>query len=126
MVYTYLVTIRKSQVKDYVSYNDLKSRIARLRGILPRLSIIIRGYEAHGLYNQLHVHFLLYHPTRINYKSINALLKGDGFIYHFKQCVVSSREDMERICNYITKYDWNMYSRDMILCENYYRYHYGF
>ncbi len=126
MVYTYIVTIRKSQVKDYVSYDDLKKRVAGLCLCLPSLNVIIQGYEAHGLYRQLHVHLLVYSPKRISYRLINGKFKGDGYIYHFKRCNIGDHEDIESCCKYITKNDSNMYEREQTLIENYYNYHYGF
>ncbi len=126
MVYTYIITIRKSQVLDYVSYSDLKIRIAGLCLRLPDLTITVSGFEAHGLYKQLHVHMLGYSAKRINYKSINKYFSGDRFIYHFKRATVNDYEDMQSIISYICKYDKNIYARQQILVSNYYRYHYGF
>ncbi len=126
MVYIYIVTIRKSRVLDYVSYNELQEKIAGLCLRLPNVNITVQGYEAHGLYRQLHVHLLMCSPTRIQYNKVNLYFKDDGFIYHFRRCLVNDHEDMENICSYISKYDSNEYERDMILAQNYYRYHYAF
>ncbi len=121
----YIVTIRKSQVKDYVSYDNLRAKVLGLKLMLPRMYIIEIGYEAHGLYRQLHVHLLI-DSLKIDYKMINRKMKGDGYIYHFKKCNIQFAEDVERICNYITKYDTDPCMRHMILIENYLNYFYGF
>ncbi len=131
MVYTYMITIRKSQVLDYVSFEELWARVVGLKLRLPDLHIQCSGYEAHGTYKQLHVHLLAYSPKRINYRNINKYFNevtgaNGSFIYHFRLCNISCKEDMQAICDYICKYDKNMYEREMITVINYYRYNYGF
>ncbi len=126
MVYIYLITIRKHQVLDYVTYDDLRICVVALKLRLPYLHVICSGYEVHGLYRQLHVHLVCYNKGSINYRSINNYFKNCGFIIHFTRCFVNDHEDMNRIVSYVCKYDKNEYDRDVILIENYYRYHYGF
>ena len=118
MVFTYLITIRKSQVLQYVSYNDLKVRVAGLCLRLPDLNIIMQGYECHGLYRQLHVHLIALSPRRINYRLLNKSMRGDQFIYHFKKCTIGCKEDMQRCIDYVSKYDMNKYEREQIMVEN--------
>lgn len=126
MVYIYIVTIRKSQVLDFVSYSSLKDRIRALSEYLPNMRIKLKGFEAHGMYRQLHVHMMVYSSKKINYRKVNKKFYNDGFIYHFELCTINSCADMQRICDYISKNDRDQHSRREILIYNYYRYHNGF
>ncbi len=120
----YIVTIRKHQVKDYVSYKELSIVMDRFRQVYPRSYIVSTGVEAHGLYRQLHAHLIVGFTQFVSYKKFNSYF---GFYIHFKPITIESDEDMQRCLYYIHKYDWDCdMKRDIIEAENYYNYHYGF
>ncbi len=124
MVVYYMVTIRKSQVKDYVDFEVIGSIISKFLGVYPDCDLITYGLESHGKYMQLHAHLIVMMGKRIDYRKFN---KCNGFIIHYRLLDVRGPGDMERICWYVHKNDWDSdVMRDQILCLNYYRYHYGF
>lgn len=119
----YLVTIRKSQVKDYVSFEKLTAIVE----ILVRHfgdEFIIRDYchEAHGRYKQLHTHMLVETKPGFRYSKYTKILPG--FIIHFRRWLSWPWDAVQ----YIHKHCCNHCPAQIEQTRqcNYYRYHYAF
>jgi len=114
----YFLTIRKHQVKDYVSDNDLSNIIELLKSRLPcEVSDLV--YEIDNKYNQLHSHLIVRSQKSIFYKknsSINGFRLYWLLIDHNKKAVMS----------YIHKDSYNKYEQEQIILTNFYRHNYGF
>ncbi len=124
VMYYYLITIRKSNVKDYVSVDELLSVLGRFKELYPNADIVDKGFEAHGAYMQLHTHFIVCTSKKLYYKLFN---QYEGYTVHYTPMNVDCAQVMLRTMDYIHKYDWNnKYVLEQILDCNYYRYNYGF
>ncbi len=120
----YLITIRKHQVKDYVSVDELLSVLGRFVELYPNADIVDKGIECHGMYMQLHTHFIVCTPKKFYYRLFS---QWEGFIIHYKLIEIGCIQDMLSVIDYIHKNDHNnKYVLSQLLDENYYRYNYGF
>lgn len=119
--YYYLVTLRKSQVKEYVSWEELTSMMVQLEN-----TFTIRDYcfEAHGVYRQLHCHLLIESDMALRFKFYSKMF--DDYILHFRS--VDKFSSLKKVSQYIHKH-CNNHSPEQIeqtrMC-NYFKYHYGF
>lgn len=93
----YLITIAKSQVKDYVSVRELQEIIHALE-LEHNISCIYGKWERHGKYKQLHYHGIFWLPTRTQYSRLTKLY---DMHLHFSKCI---KRDIPRIKRYIDKH----------------------
>ncbi len=116
----YLVTIRKHQVKDYVSLDDLQQILAALH--YNDIDFFTGCAEAHGKYKQLHYHGLVRVSRGFHYYKYTKIL---DFRIHWKK--LKQNEYMLGDADYyIFKHNpTEEYVNQTLMC-NYYRYHYGF
>lgn len=113
----YFLTIRKHQVKDYVSEADLSDIIICLERRLP---IIVSDvtYEIDHKYLQLHCHVLLKIDRNVYYKQHSSI---NGFRVYWRPVY-----DSKPTYNYMHKDSCNKYEQEHIILANYYRNNYGF
>ncbi len=116
----YFLTIRKHNVKDYVSERNIKDITSELKNKLT-LEICDLVYEIDDRYNQLHSHVIVKSNRSIYYKD-NTSTKG--FRIYWKP--IPTRRDRERIVSYMHKDSCNKYEQEQIIITNYYRHNYGF
>lgn len=113
----YFLTIRKHQVKDYVSEDDLVSILNTLERRLP---IIVTDvvYEIDSKYEQLHSHIMLKTRKSVYYKQHSSI---NGFRVYWRKVV-----DLEPTYDYMHKDSNNKFDQEQIFITNYYRHNYGF
>ncbi len=115
----YLITIRKSRVKEYVSKQQLDVILDHLATFPFGTLIVDKGYHIHGVYRQLHLHAII----RIRSRSITWV---NGFRIYYSE-IDPSKRSIPNIERYIHSDDWdNLDQLKEILCINYYNNHYGF
>ncbi len=110
----YLLTIRKSQVKDYIQQNDLDDILTFILNTTKGY-LLGKGYHIHGKYKQLHMHAL----TQIPFTT-NTWLNGYR-IYYSKV-----HSNIHKVISYIHSDHKNIYELSQLLIQNYYNHHYGF
>ncbi len=115
--YIYLLTIRKHQVKDFVTVNELKSALANLVSHIPMYVTNI-VFEVEHTYMQLHLHCII---TMDHYFNYTRYTKYHGFRLHFKKCY-----DLGGLKGYLLKQVSNKYIQEQLIVENYYSHYYGF
>lgn len=119
--YTYMVTIRKHQVLDFVTTCELQS-------ILDRLIIKDLGwtscycdnivFEVDSKYKQLHLHCIMHSSRNFKYSKYTQRL---GFRIHFREVY-----NFDGAVGYLNKQVSNRFEQDQLISENYYLHHYGF
>jgi len=115
-----LVTIRKSQVKDYVTKEELDKIRDVILGIDTTSMQIDCGYHIHGKYRQLHYHGL----WRVTNTPLVTWL--DGFRIYYS-IVKDFNKDMDKIHRYLHSDDhYNQYKLEEILIRNDANHHYLF
>ena len=113
----YFLTIRKHQVKDYVSEDDLVNILNTLERRLP-LIVTDVVYEIDSKYEQLHSHIILKTPLSVYYKQHSSI---NGFRVYWRKVV-----DLKPTYSYMHKDSCNKYEQEQIIITNYYRHNYGF
>ncbi len=111
----YLVTVRKHQVKDFVSPVDLENILWYLskRGV----HNLYGKWERHGRYKQLHYHFI----TRIPKYTLTSF---SGFRIHYERF---SKGDYSAMQRYIDKhYNYHTHDQQHTSLANYFAYYYAF
>ncbi len=120
--YRYMITIRKHQVKDYVSKEDLDIVYNKLNTKLLNDNIkqIYKKvvYEIDPHYNQLHSHCLLYISQRPLFKRYSSFI---GFRVFWRPIY-----DLKGAIGYLEKDAYNEFAQELILIENFYNSNYGF
>lgn len=114
----YMITIRKHQVKDYVSISDLRDVVIWLKCRLPFIKIDNVVYEIDSTYRQLHLHCILRSPLDFKY---NQHTKCWGYRIHYRKVY-----DLSGARGYLSKQVSNIYEQQELLLDNYYSHHYGF
>lgn len=114
----YFLTIRKHQVKDYVSVQDLLDIIELLKSRLP-LEITDIVYEIDHKYNQLHSHLIARSQKSIFYKK-NSSING------FRLYWLLIDKNKKSVLSYMHKDSYNKFEQEQIILTNYYRHNYGF
>ncbi len=119
--YKYMVTIRKHQVKDFVTCSQLRKILDNL--LIHKLGwadTIIENvvYEIEPTYMQMHLHGILYSKRSFNYTRYTC--SGD-FRIHFRKVY-----DLEGAIEYLTKQVPNQYIQSQKRLENFYNHNYGF
>ncbi len=122
----YLITISKSQVKDYVSTSTIKQVIAGLH-YDAGIECIYGKWERHGVYKQLHFHGIFYVPSHTQYYKYTKLC---GMHLHFQKLIyhhVTWDYLQKKIKKYIDKHynPWHNTQQDTALA-NYFKHHYIF
>ncbi len=115
--YIYLLTIRKHQVKDFVTVTELKSALADLVSHVPMYVTNI-VFEVEHTYMQLHLHCIIQMDHYFNYTRYT---KYHGFALHFTKCY-----NLGGLKGYLLKQVSNKYVQEQLICENYYSHYYGF
>ncbi len=113
----YFLTIRKHQVLDYVSVEDLLSILQCLANKL-YFNIIDLTYEIDHKYGQLHAHLILETNKNVYYKKHSSI---NGFRLYWLPA-----KGRKNILSYMHKDSINKYQQEQIIATNYYRHHYGF
>ncbi len=119
--YIYMITIRKHQVKDFVSVSELRDTLDYL--IIEQLGwstccISNVVYEIDPIYSQLHLHCIMHAKRNFKYSRYT---RAGPFRIHFRR--VYDLGGMER---YLTKQIPDKYRQEQLIIENHYNYHYGF
>ncbi len=112
MIYKYIITIRKHQVKDYVVESDIDAVVSYLKLKHDSLKVLNHAYEIGHKYNQLHFHAMISLCHAIRYSDNS---KHNGFFIHWKR--------IYNECNavkYILKDSPNRYEQEQILTINKY------
>lgn len=109
----YLLTIRKHQVKDYVTEETLNRH-------LKYYNVKDYCYEAHGKYKQLHVHAIVEIDT-IDVKEHKVSHKG--FLHHIK--IINSKPHLLACIHYLYKHNPNQEYVNQTRLANYFRHHYA-
>ncbi len=119
--YIYMITIRKHQVKDFVTVCELAS-------ILDNLIINDLGwaschcdnivYEVDRTYKQLHLHCILYSDINFRYSKYS---KAGKFRIHFRRVY-----NFDGAVGYLKKQVFNKYEQEQLIDENYFNHNYGF
>ncbi len=113
----YFLTIRKHQVKDYVTKEDLDHILICLKLRLP-LKVSDVTYEMDNKYGQLHSHIILSTLRSVYYKKHSSI---NGFRVYWRLI-----NEKEPTYNYMYKDSVNKFDQEQILITNYYRHNYGF
>ncbi len=113
----YFLTIRKHQVKDYVSEEDLQC-ILKCLGDRLQFIVIDLIYEIDSKYDQLHAHLVIETNRSVYYKNHSSI---NGFRIYWLPA-----NGRKRIINYMHKDSSNKYEQEQIILSNHYRHHYGF
>ncbi len=114
----YLITIRKSQVKDYVTKEQLDSVLYYVinqnkNGIKWKHLVETTGYHLHGKYRQLHMHALIFMPIITNF-----ITQIRGFRVYWKQ-IDEDEDSFNKAHKYCHNEDhWNEVKLQQILVEN--------
>lgn len=114
--YLYMVTVRKSQVKDFVTVGHLDFILESV--VKPPKTITNIVYEIENTYNQLHLHCIVSSPYRVCYAKNN---KFGGYIIHWKPVF-----SLDGCISYIQKQSANMYEQSQTIEVNWYNHHFGF
>lgn len=104
--YTYMVTIAKHQVKDYVDKSDIDLVLKTLKERFNTLDYIVIGYELMPKYNQLHCHAVVQLMENVYFKKNNSIL---GFRVQWSPC-----KNMNGAIQYCTKDAYNKYAQQQI------------
>ncbi len=113
----YFLTIRKHQVKDYVSEQDLLDILSCLKDRMP-LKVVDVTYEIDQKYAQLHSHVIARTKKSVYYKKHSSI---NGFRVYWRLVV-----DRAPTLSYMHKDSSNKYEQEQIIQTNYYRNNYGF
>ncbi len=113
----YFLTIRKHNVKDYVSERNISDILVELQRRLS-LKIIDVVYEVENKYAQLHCHVIVKTVSSVYYKKHSSI---NGFRVYWRPVV-----NRAKVLSYMHKDSCNKYEQEQIIVENYYRHNYGF
>jgi len=113
----YFLTIRKHQVLDYVSVEDLLDILQCLKKDL-QFIVISFSYETDPKYDQLHAHLIIKTKRSVYYKKHSSI---NGFRLYFVPIYNSNKT-----LSYMNKDSTNKYEQEQIIITNYYRHHYAF
>ncbi len=119
--YIYMVTIRKHQVKDFVTVCELATILDDLvYNKLGRENCHCDNvvYEVEKTYKQLHLHCILH--SEFNFR-FGRYTKKAGFRLHFRRVY-----DFDGAVGYLRKQVRNKYEQEQLINENYYNHNYGF
>ncbi len=114
----YLLTIRKHQVKHYITQHDLDSVVDYLKWKHDSLYVYKTAYEIEDKYKQLHMHAIVSLSHIICYRDNN---KYGDYKIHW-----SPINSYYGAMKYITKDSFNKYEQQQILETNYFNHNYGF
>ncbi len=115
--YTYMVTIHRSQVLEYVTPDELIDVLNSLIGVIGgRVDNVV--FETGGRYRQLHMHLIYHLNYRLRFKDYSRIGK---FRIYWKAVY-----DIEGVREYLHKDAHNGYMQDQIIDDNYYQNNYGF
>ena len=115
----YLLTIRKSQVKDYVTIKELLDILATFHGH-NYFSVRDVGFHMHGKYNQLHLHAIVFATNPVT-------TWVNGFRCYWKPANSYVEDPLreQKMSKYCHSDDYGHPMRlQQLLDENYYQYHY--
>ncbi len=113
----YFLTIRRHNVKLYVSEQDILNVLCELdRRMNIKFKYIV--YEIDNKYNQLHSHMLARTDKPV-------LFKNNSSINGFRVYWLHVYDGQPLVC-YLHKDSCDKYQQEEILITNYYRQHYGF
>lgn len=93
----YLITIRKSQVLDYVTQNELIQIYHQIKSKLPFLKLYYSSFDLDS-YNSLHFHFIAHVPYYFHYSCMNQI---NGFHIDYKR--LYRIKDINYAVKYVTK-----------------------
>ncbi len=108
---TYMITIRKHQVKDYVNKYMLDEVALYLEQGIQSFYIIQQVYENSGLHKQLHYHAIAKVNKNFRYKPF---VEYNGFQIHWTRVY-----DYYKACAYLLK-DLRCKTQDDILTDNFF------
>ncbi len=110
---SYLITIRKHQVKDYVDVQEIMNIIGILMTKLPSLRLGSNSFEVDNKYRQLHFHSIVYISEYLRYKTVSSF---GGFRIYWKAVY-----NIERLLKYIKKDVKNgICQQEEIIVDNYF------
>lgn len=125
---SYLMTIRKHRVKEYVSFGDLQ----HILDTLIHYDVLVDDhcFESHGKYKQLHCHALVRITSNQKVDPQFITNQYEGFIIHFKR-IRAGRfwlKHFQRAREYVHKHcdNHNPEQVEQTRMCNYFKYHYGF
>lgn len=115
--YYYMVTVRKHQVKDFVTVQHLDTILdLAIKGLNATVEHVV--YEIETTFNQLHLHCIVKTKFRVCYR---ARCKLSGFRIYWKPVF-----SMEGCVSYIHKDVCNKYDQEQIVILNHYNNKYMF
>lgn len=117
MKYRYFVTIQKSQVKDYVTEDELNNVFNILKAKNPKMVEIHIVYELGKKYRQLHIHAVVATNKPIFFRDN---CKINGFRLFWKNVYSNA------VHEYMQKDVCNSYQQEELFIENYSNHHYLF
>lgn len=110
--YTYMVTIAKHQVKDYVQPGDIYKVMEELKWRFPSLHFSVLGFELMPKYNQLHCHAIAELNEAVFYRKNSSIF---GFRIQW-----SPVRELAGAIQYCMKDAYNKYAQQQILDINRY------
>ncbi len=118
--FTYMVTIRKYKVLDFVSKGELTDLLTSLinRTRFPPCCVSNVVFEIEPTYKQLHLHCILATDTNFKYSRYT---KAPGFRIHFRRVY-----DFAGCVDYLNKQVNNPWVQEQLISENYFNHNYGF
>ncbi len=119
-MYHYLLTIRKHQVKDYVTPEEINDVILNLKLRIASLHITQSCYELDSKYQQLHWHAWV---TTDKYIYYNKYSSNNGFRIYWRSLEGKSPLGVIR---YLHKQATNKIVQSQIIDLNYYNHVYSF
>lgn len=117
--YIYMVTIRKFQVKDFVSSNELiniQGYVMQYLNYQPTFRHTV--FEVDKKYMQLHMHFIVKSNKKICFKNI---CRYNQFRIYWVPVY-----SIKNVIMYLEKDVYNMYMQGQLIDTNYYKNNYGF
>lgn len=116
----YLLTIKKYQVKQYTSEEELLREILYISEATNMLTIC-KVAEVCPVYQQLHAHVLAFLPKKIYYKKYS---RHNNFRFHWQE--LKGIFNVYAAHSYMHKQIKNKYEQEEIFIRNYFNHHYGF
>ncbi len=116
----YLLTIRKHQVKDYVTPEELTDVIINLKLRISSLHIIQDCYETDSKYQQLHWHAWVTTGEYIHYSKYSS---NGNFRIYWRSL---RQKSPIQVIQYLHKQATNKYVQSQIIDLNYYNHIYSF